>query len=246
MSIADHYTDETERMYIRLRPSQPPYFAPGQLHLIENFNKALADNFQGWHLHHRLELNPDGTLNKTRECLIIENLYYYRPADELAFMPIAKHSQVHIKALVAARGTIYKASAETKAKQSEAKLKANNTEARYAVVSAMVERGETLSYTDYAFYRRYCKRNGIPFVGAKVDKSHTLTRVDVPLVKSEKQLKKDDMPKTQKRYRDVIRRLSMGEMLPIKELSFLRRYCTKRNLELPKVSVTKYGVCVKR
>ena len=241
MSIADHYTDETERMYIRLRPSQSPYFAPGQLHLIENFDKALADNFQGWHLHHRLELNLDGTLNKTRECLIIENLYYYRPADELTFMPIAKHSQVHINALVAARGAAYKATAETKAKQSEAKLKANNTEARYAVVSAMVERGETLSYTDYAFYRRYCNRNGIPFVGAKVDKNHTLTRVDVPLVEPEPSDSPTRADLQRERFRKAMRTLRDGNPLPRLEYTFLVRYCTRRGIDLPDGIKVDYG-----
>ena len=181
MAMIDQYPDSVEQEFIRITDYKTPYFAPGQLHLVENFGKATFDHFQGWHLHHRLELNPDGTQNKTRADLIVENLYFCRPAEELIFLTAQEHLRMHGKANGQTAGT-YKASAETKAKQSEAKLKANNTEARYAVVSAMVERGETLSFTDYAFYRRYCKRNGIPFVGAKVDKSHTLTRVDVPLV----------------------------------------------------------------
>ena len=63
---------------------------------IENYQKALADNFKGWHCHHRLETHtPDG---KRREVDIAQaelkalSMYYNRPAEELIFLPASEHN----------------------------------------------------------------------------------------------------------------------------------------------------------
>ena len=63
---------------------------------IENYEKALADNFKGWDCHHRLETHtPDG---KRREVdigykeLKALGLYYNRPAEELIFLPRSEHN----------------------------------------------------------------------------------------------------------------------------------------------------------
>ena len=68
---------------------------------IENYEKALADDFKGWHCHHRLETHtPDG---KRREVdigykeLKALNMYYNRPAEELIFLPSSEHKQLHNK-----------------------------------------------------------------------------------------------------------------------------------------------------
>lgn len=63
--------------------------------LIENYDKALADNFKGWHCHHRLELHPDGSIRFTREGLINADLYVNRPPEELIFLTISEHSKLH-------------------------------------------------------------------------------------------------------------------------------------------------------
>lgn len=68
---------------------------------VENYEKAKADNFNGWELHHRLEThNSDGErrlVDITREELITLDMYYNRPANELIFLPIKEHVSLHMK-----------------------------------------------------------------------------------------------------------------------------------------------------
>ena len=68
---------------------------------IENYDKALKDNFKGWEVHHRLEThNSDG---KRREVdigykeLKALGMYYNRPAEELIFLTTREHSVLHTK-----------------------------------------------------------------------------------------------------------------------------------------------------
>ena len=63
---------------------------------IENYEKAKADDFVGWHCHHRLETHtPDG---KRRDAdigykeLKALGLYYNRPAEELIFLTTREHN----------------------------------------------------------------------------------------------------------------------------------------------------------
>ena len=57
---------------------------------IENYDKALADNFKGWCVHHRLEThNSDGErllVDITRDELKALGMCYNRPASELIFL----------------------------------------------------------------------------------------------------------------------------------------------------------------
>ena len=68
---------------------------------IENYEKALADDFKGWECHHRLETHtPDGErrlVDITADELKALDMYYNRPADELIFMTIYEHSRLHMK-----------------------------------------------------------------------------------------------------------------------------------------------------
>ena len=64
------------------------------LELVENYAAAKADNFASWCMHHRLEIQPDGTRMSVQE-LIDQNLYYRRPANELVFMRREEHSFLH-------------------------------------------------------------------------------------------------------------------------------------------------------
>lgn len=63
---------------------------------IENYDKALKDNFKGWHCHHRLETHTsDGerrTVDITQKELIALNMYYNRPAEELIFLTSREHN----------------------------------------------------------------------------------------------------------------------------------------------------------
>ena len=69
--------------------------------LIENYEKAKADNFVGWHCHHHLETHTsDGErrlVDITMEELKALNMYYHRPPEELIFMRIKDHHRLHSK-----------------------------------------------------------------------------------------------------------------------------------------------------
>ena len=65
-----------------------------QLDLVENYAAAKSENFKGWCIHHRLEIQPDGT-RVSKQQLIDQNLYYGRPASELVFMRVPEHKRLH-------------------------------------------------------------------------------------------------------------------------------------------------------
>ena len=83
---------------------------------IENYEKAKADNFKGWHCHHRLETHTsDGErrpVDITVDELITLGMYYNRPASELIFLPASEHNAYN-------KGK--PKSAETRKKMSDAK-----------------------------------------------------------------------------------------------------------------------------
>ena len=69
-------------------------FCSDPLELVENYQQALADDFAGWCIHHRLEIRPDGTRVSMQE-LKDNGLYYGRPASELVFMRNGEHTTLH-------------------------------------------------------------------------------------------------------------------------------------------------------
>ena len=77
---------------------------------IENYEQAIADTTQTWHLHHRLELTLDGEPALTHKQLKIHDMYYHRPYYELIFLTCAEHRKLHMNM-----------SDETRKKMSEAK-----------------------------------------------------------------------------------------------------------------------------
>lgn len=62
---------------------------------VENYELAKADNFEGWCMHHRLELHPDCSLRFTRKSLIKIGLYYNRPPNELIWLTKSEHMIIH-------------------------------------------------------------------------------------------------------------------------------------------------------
>lgn len=65
---------------------------------VENYELAKADNFKGWHCHHRLELvATGGVCDVTAQDLKDWYLYYHRPADELIFLRESEHTSLHNK-----------------------------------------------------------------------------------------------------------------------------------------------------
>ena len=71
-------------------------FCSEPLDKIEHYEEALADNFAGWCIHHRREIQPDGTRVSMQQ-LIDKNLYFHRPASELVFMKVCEHATLHHK-----------------------------------------------------------------------------------------------------------------------------------------------------
>lgn len=61
--------------------------------LIENYDKAMADNTQVWDCHHRLEIQEDKIL--TIQDLKNLDLYFHRPANELIFLTHKDHAKLH-------------------------------------------------------------------------------------------------------------------------------------------------------
>lgn len=68
------------------------YCRANEFEQIANYELALADNFIGWDLHHRLEEQ-----GYTYKELIAKDLYYNRPASELIFLTHAEHTALHEK-----------------------------------------------------------------------------------------------------------------------------------------------------
>ena len=71
---------------------------------IENYELAKADNFVGWHCHHKLETHCPLTgmikpLDKILSSSSLKSLdmYYNRPPEELIFMPPKDHHSLHFK-----------------------------------------------------------------------------------------------------------------------------------------------------
>lgn len=80
---------------------------------IENYDKALKDNFKGWDCHHRREVEF------SRKELKALDMYYNRPPEELIFLTVSEHRLLHNKGNKYALGC--KRSTETRKKLSEAK-----------------------------------------------------------------------------------------------------------------------------
>ena len=65
------------------------------LELVESYAAAKADNFAGWCMHHRREIQQDKRVS--RQELKDNGLYYGRPASELVFMRNGEHKTLHSK-----------------------------------------------------------------------------------------------------------------------------------------------------
>ena len=69
---------------------------PEEIEQIDNYELAKKDNFNGWHIHHKLEcVETGGEINRTAKELQDLGLYYNRPANELIFLTASEHSKLH-------------------------------------------------------------------------------------------------------------------------------------------------------
>ena len=86
---------------------------------IENYDKAISDDTQVWHCHHRLELVKTGAVvDSTKQDLIDWGLYYNRPADELIFLTGKEHLALHYKGTKRSEETIQRMSDSLKGRAS--------------------------------------------------------------------------------------------------------------------------------
>lgn len=105
-------------------------FCRDDISKIENYDKAIADTTQTWHLHHRLELTLDGEFALSITQLKMHDMYYHRPYYELIFLTPDEHRRIHNigqsedtrnKRICSLKG--HDVSEETKRKMSEAASK---------------------------------------------------------------------------------------------------------------------------
>lgn len=81
----------------KLRRNVLKYVREGELERIENYELALADNFEGWVVHHRLELTINGEYAHSEDELRLLGMYLNRPYYELIFMRKSEHRSMHAK-----------------------------------------------------------------------------------------------------------------------------------------------------
>ena len=84
---------------INIKKQKQKHFCKDDYSLIENYDKAVNDTTQYWHLHHRLELTLDGEYAHSVEDLIRLGMYYDRPYFELIYLPNSEHTKIHNKAM---------------------------------------------------------------------------------------------------------------------------------------------------
>ena len=101
---------------------------------IENYQKAKADDFVGWHCHHRLEThNSDGErrpVDISYKELKALGMYYQRPASELIFLESREHNTLHHKGKFASEETKNKHREATKGKNNPMYGKKHSEEAK--------------------------------------------------------------------------------------------------------------------
>ena len=101
------------------------YCKANEIENIENYDKAVADNFVGWDCHHKLETHfSDGAPRPkndllSREQLLAKDLLWNRPAKELLFLKHGDHMQLHMKGTLKSEETKRKMSLSHKHKKDD-------------------------------------------------------------------------------------------------------------------------------
>lgn len=88
----EHFDELAEKRKFKRMES---YVRNGEISLIENYELAKADNFDGWEIHHRLECTLDGEYANSMDDLKRMNMYYNRPYFELIYLTKSQHSKLH-------------------------------------------------------------------------------------------------------------------------------------------------------
>lgn len=88
-------SDFREKVSARNNVCNKERYCCESLEEVENYELAKADNFEGWDLHHRLEINEQGKVRFTMKQLKKFGLYYNRPASELIWLTRKEHMRMH-------------------------------------------------------------------------------------------------------------------------------------------------------
>lgn len=108
-------------------------YCKDDLSQIENYDKAVNDTTETWHLHHRDEIRvlPSGMIVYRSTQELMENgRYYHCPANELIFLTRSEHQIMHHKGKQFATETRLKISEAMKGKESPRKGKQHSDDAR--------------------------------------------------------------------------------------------------------------------
>lgn len=108
-------------------------FCKDDITKIENYDKAMTDTTQTWHLHHILELTLDGKYAHSREELKRLGMYYNRPYFELLFLTHSEHNRLHRKGKHRSDKTRHKISESHKGKHPSNKTRKKMSEARKGI-----------------------------------------------------------------------------------------------------------------
>ena len=95
IQINAKYRPELKRKHNKTISGKFKKYCSDALCKIENYYIALEDDFNGWCIHHRLELHPDNSIRYTQKSLKELNLYFNRPANELIFLRNEEHTKLH-------------------------------------------------------------------------------------------------------------------------------------------------------
>lgn len=118
-------------------------FCKDDISKIENYDKAVADTTQTWHLHHRLELTLDGKFAHSKANLIRLGMYYNRPYFELIFLTRAEHNKLHHKGKTVSNDTRKKIAESLKGKMTVVINECKNAYRQYK------SKGGTMSWNEF-------------------------------------------------------------------------------------------------
>ena len=124
--------------------------------LIENYDKAIADDTQTWHCHHRDEVKvlPSGVkvIRLSKE-LKDKGRYYNCSANELIFLTPSEHSRLHHKDMKLSEETRRKISESNKGKKMSDISRRKISEAKKGKTTWI--KGNTCSVFGNAFKEHY-------------------------------------------------------------------------------------------
>ena len=106
-------------------------YCKNDISLIENYDKAIADNSRVWHCHHRRE-----TIFSRKDLIEIGE-YYNRPACELIFLTKSEHMKLHNLGKSLSEETRKKLSESNKGKHLSAETRQKLSEANKGKPSCM-------------------------------------------------------------------------------------------------------------